>query len=176
MNAITKIKTLALGLTLFSGVAFAQNITGKNVSVSVDGTSPMHNWTMTSNAATFTGTVSGNTINNVKFTMPAKNLKGTKGKMMDNKAHEALKADKSPNITFTATSAAVGKSNIAGALTIAGVTKNVSIPATVTKNGNSYTISGAINTKMSDFGMKTPGFMGVKTGDGVTVKVNIVAN
>ena len=96
--------------------------------------------------------------------------------MMDNKAYDALKADKSPNISFTAASLAVGKSTVAGKLTIAGVTKDVSFPVNVVKNGASYNITGTENLKLSDFGMERPGFMGVKTGDAIKVTVNIVAN
>ena len=166
---------LLFAVTFFSFVN-AQNITGKSTKIAVDGTSPMHDWTMTASSANFSGTVSGNAITNVKFSMPAKNLKSTKGKMMDNKAYDALKADKAPNISFTAASLAVGKSTVAGKLTIAGVTKDVSFPVNVVKNGNSYTITGSESLKMSDYGMETPGFLGVHTGDVVTVTVNIVAN
>lgn len=95
--------------------------------------------------------------------------------MMDNKAHAALKADKFPTISFSAPSIAVGKSNLSGKMTIAGVSKNVTFPVTVLKNANTYTINGTETLKLSDFGMERPGFMGVKTGDVVTVKVNIVA-
>ena len=136
----------------------------------------MHDWTMTSSSANFSGTINGNAITNVKFSMPVKNLKRTKGKMMDNKAYDALKADKAPNISFTATSLSVGKGNLAGKLTIAGVTKDVSFPVNVVKNGASYNITGTENLKLSDFGMERPGFMGVKTGDAIKVTVNIVAN
>lgn len=136
----------------------------------------MHDWTMTSSSANFSGTINGNAITNVKFSMPVKNLKRTKGKMMDNKVYDALKADKAPNISFTATSLSVGKGNLAGKLTIAGVTKDVSFPVNVVKNGASYNITGTENLKLSDFGMERPGFMGVKTGDAIKVTVNIVAN
>ena len=136
----------------------------------------MHDWTMTSSSANFSGTINGNAITNVKFSMPVKNLKSTKGKMMDNKAYDALKANKAPNISFTATSLSVGKGNLAGNLTIAGVTKDVSFPVNVVKNGASYNITGTENLKLSDFGMERPGFMGVKTGDAIKVTVNIVAN
>ena len=136
----------------------------------------MHDWTMTSSSANFSGTINGNAITNVKFSMPVKNLKSTKGKMMDNKAYDALKADKAPNISFTATSLSVGKGNLAGKLTIAGVKKDVSFPVNVVKNGASYNITGTENLKLSDFGMERPGFMGVKTGDAIKVTVNIVAN
>ena len=135
----------------------------------------MHDWTMTSSSANFSGTINGNAITNVKFSMPVKNLKRTKGKMMDNKVYDALKADKAPNISFTATSLSVGKGNLAGKLTIAGVTKDVSFPVNVVKNGASYNITGTENLKLSDFGMERPGLMGVKTGDAIKVTVNIVA-
>ena len=78
----------------FFGFVNAQNITGKSTKIAVDGTSPMHDWTMTSSSANFSGTINGNAITNVKFNMPVKNLKSTKGKMMDNKAYDALKAVK----------------------------------------------------------------------------------
>lgn len=175
MKNILKSVMLLFAVTFF-GFVNAQNITGKSTKIAVDGTSPMHDWTMTASSANFSGTVSGNAITNVKFSMPAKNLKSTKGKMMDNKAYDALKADKSPNISFTAASLAVGKSTLAGKLTIAGVTKDVSFPVNVVKNGASYNITGTENLKLSDFGMERPGFMGVKTGDAIKVTVNIVAN
>ncbi len=176
MKKLNTLKFYSLAFLLMVGLLSAQSISGKSIKVSVDGTSPMHNWTMNASTGTFSATVSGNTLTNIKFSVPTKSLKSTKGKMMDNKAHGALKADKAPQINFTAKSVNVGKGTLSGSLSIAGVTKNVSFPATVVKNGSSYTISGTDQLKMSDFGMETPGFMGVKTGDAVTVKVNIVAN
>lgn len=174
MKNTLKSVMLLFAVTFF-GFVNAQNITGKSTKIAVDGTSPMHDWTMTSSSANFSGTINGNAITNVKFNMPVKNLKSTKGKMMDNKAYDALKADKAPNISFTATSLSVGKGNLAGKLTIAGVTKDVSFPVNVVKNGASYNITGTENLKLSDFGMERPGFMGVKTGDAIKVTVNIVA-
>lgn len=172
-----KLQVLVLMVAVaMAGMLYAQNITGKSVKIAVDGTSPMHDWTMTSNSGTFSATVNGNVINNVKFTTGAKNLKSTKGKIMDNKAYAALKADKAPNISFTASSLSLGKGIMTGKLAMGGVTKDIVVPVTVTKNGASYTISGSSNLKMSDFKMERPGFMGVKTGDAVTVKVTIVAN
>ena len=175
MKNTLKSVMLLFAVTFFSFVN-AQNITGKSTKIAVDGTSPMHDWTMTASSANFSGTVSGNAITNVKFSMPAKNLKSTKGKMMDNKAYAALKADKAPNISFAATSMNIGKGIMNGKLTVAGVTKNVVVPVTVTKTGAAYKIVGSSNVKMSDFGMETPGFLGVRTGDAVTVRVDITAN
>ena len=87
-----------------------------------------------------------------------------------------MKADKNPTITFTAASLPVGKGNLTGKLSIAGVTKDVTLPVNVVKNGNSYNITGTEDMKLSDFGMERPGFMGVRTGDALKITVNIVAN
>lgn len=176
MKNLTTTKIFVLLVGLISGIISAQNITGKSAKITVAGTSPMHDWTMSSTAGSFSGTVSGNTIKNVKFSTAAKNLKSTKGKMMDNKAYAALKADKNPTISFTASSIDIGNGNVTGKLTVAGATKTVSFPVSVSKKGTSYHINGKESMKMSDFGMQTPGFLGVKTGDAVTVTVSIVAN
>jgi len=151
----------------------AQKLTEKSASIEVSGTSTFHDWEMNGSSATFSGTLSGNTITNVTFIVPVKTIKSKKGKMMDNKAYDALKADKAPNVTFSAPSLAIGNGNAAGKLTVGGVTKNVSIPVNVVKKGNGYAISVTQNLKLSDYSMDRPGFMGAKAGDEVTVKVNL---
>ena len=166
---------LLLGVTLLPQLSNAQKLNQKTTTITVSGTSPMHDWDMTGSAATFSGTVANNAITNITFTVPVKNLKAEKGKTMEKKAYEALKADKAPNVTFTATSINLGKSNAAGKLSIAGVSKNVSFPVSIVKKGNAYIIDGTETIKLSEFGMERPGFMGIKTGDVVTVKVNVVA-
>ena len=155
--------------------AYAQKISQKSTSIVVSGTSTMHDWTMSGGAGSFTGTVSGNAITDVKFSAPANSLKSTKGKMMDNKAHDALKASKNPNIFFSASSINIGKGNVSGKLAIAGVTRNVTFPVAVVKKGNTYVIEGTEDVKLSDYGMDRPGFMGMKAGNDVKVKVTIVA-
>ncbi|WP_313100795.1 YceI family protein [Epilithonimonas sp.] len=170
---------ISLGLILTGLVlpqlSNAQKITQKNTTIIISGTSPMHDWEMKGSTSTFTGVVAGNAITNVSLTVPVKTLSAEKGKIMEKKAYEALKSDKAPNVTFTASSINIGKSNVAGKLTIAGTAKNVSIPVSVVKKGNAYLINGTETVKLSEFGMDRPGFMGIKTGDVVTVKVNVVA-
>ncbi len=166
---------LLIGTFLLPQLSNAQKLTQKTTAIKVSGTSPMHDWEMTGSTATFAGTVAGNAITNVTFTVPAKSLKAEKGKTMEKKAYEALKADKAPNVTFSAASINIGKSNATGKLTIAGASKNVSFPISIVKKGNTYVIDGTETIKLSEFGMERPGFMGIKTGDAVTVKVNVVA-
>lgn len=167
--------SLVLGGFLFPQLSNAQKLVQKSTTITISGTSPMHDWEMKGSTSTFTGTVAGNAITNVSLTVPVKTLNAAKGKTMEKKAYEALKSDKAPNVTFTASSINLGKSNVTGKLTIAGTSKNVSFPVSIVKKGNSYVIDGMETVKLSEFGMDRPGFMGIKTGDVVTVKVNVVA-
>ncbi|MGZ5210794.1 MAG: YceI family protein [Kaistella sp.] len=177
MKNLTNFKILLLAFGLFSGLANAQAISSKSVKTTVAGTSTMHDWTMTSTSGTFSGTVAGNSINNLQYNLGAKTLKSGKG-AMDSNAYKAMKADKFPNITFTATSVNMGKGTITGKLKVTDVTKTVSFPVTVAKSGNTYTITGTETIKMSDFGVIPPSFMmnTVKTGNDIKITVNVSAN
>lgn len=54
MQNTIKSALVLFAVTMFSFIN-AQNITGKSTKVSVDGTSPMHEWTMTASAAPSAG-------------------------------------------------------------------------------------------------------------------------
>lgn len=166
---------LFLGAILFPQLSNAQKLNQKSTTIIISGTSPMHDWEMKGSTATFSGVVNGNSITNISYTVPVKTLNAEKGKTMEKKAYEALKSDKAPNVSFSATSINLGKSNAVGKMTIAGTTKNVSFPVSIVKKGNTYIIDGTETIKLSEFGMDRPGFMGIKTGDVVMVKVNVVA-
>ena len=177
MKNLVNFKTLVLAFGLFSGLVAAQKISSNNVKTTVTGTSTLHAWTMTSTTGTFSGTVSANTIQDVTYKMGSKTLKSGKGPM-DTNAYKAVQADKFPNITFTATSLNIGKGTMTGKLTVTNVTKTITLPVNVTKNGNSYTVWGQANIKMTDYGVTPPAFMmnTVKTGNDITITVNAVTN
>lgn len=177
MKTLGNLKMLILAAGLISGFTSAQKISSTNVKTVVSGTSTLHDWTMTSNTGTFSGTVSGNTIQDVRYSMNGKTLKSGKAPM-DNNAYKAIQADKYPEISFTATSVNVGKGTMSGKLTVTNVTKTINVPVNITKNGNSYTIWGSAAIKMTDYGVKPPSFMmnTVKTGDDIKITVNAVTN
>ena len=142
--------------------------------VKVNGSSNLHDWTMEAksgnieaslNLASNVTYLAG--IQSLTFTLPVKNLKSTEGSTMDNRAYDALKADKNPNITFalltaTPVSPQANKSQykVTGNLTIAGVTKPIEMLASSTKNADgSVIITGEQQLKFTQFGLKPPSFM-----------------
>lgn len=64
-----------------------------------------------------------------------------------------------------------------GKLTVTNVTKTISFPVNVTKSGETYTISGKLNIKMTDYGITPPSafFNTLKTGNELAVTINAVA-
>lgn len=177
MVRILNSKMIVLVFALLGAAISGQKISSSNVKTTVAGTSTLHDWTMTSQQGTFSGTVAGNVINDIKYTMNSKTLKSGKS-AMDNNAYKAMQADKFPAISFVATSVNIGKGTMTGKLTVTNVTKNVSFPVTVNKTGDSYTITGIESIKMTDYGVTPPSFMmnTVKTGDLIKITVNVVAN
>lgn len=155
----------------------AQKLSLNQSVVTVSGTSTLHDWDMNSKDAAFTGTVNGNKIDNVVFTVKATSLK-SKDSSLDKNAYKALDTGKYPDITFNAVSIPTnGTANVVGKLTIANSTKEISLPVTVAKNGTTYTLTGKVKLKMTTFGIKPPtALLGtVKSGDEITISYNVSA-
>ncbi|OJV49570.1 MAG: hypothetical protein BGO40_10135 [Chryseobacterium sp. 39-10] len=85
---------IVLVFALLGAAISGQKISSSNVKTTVAGTSTLHDWTMTSQQGTFSGTVAGNVINDIKYTMNSKTLKSGKS-AMDNNAYKAMQADNS---------------------------------------------------------------------------------
>jgi polyisoprenoid-binding protein YceI len=166
----------------------SQNIklTGDNNAVKVSGTSTLHDWEM--ELTTFDATANletrddgSYTISSARFSANANDLVSEKS-MMTNKAHEALKADKQPEIKFEQTGMLEIAGNqddpdtIAGNLTIAGKTKPVEIALKTNVNSQKeVSVSGETTLKMTDFDMEPPTVMfgTIKTTDEVTISFNL---
>jgi polyisoprenoid-binding protein YceI len=172
-------------LVLFSGALQAQNVFSvKTFKMTVAGTSSAHDWESDVTKLTAEGkmTITGGSLEklqSLQVTVPAKSIVSTKGKIMDNKTYEALKADEYPNISFQLSeiegiSPSGGSFNVKakGNLTIAGVKKPVSmsVTATVAANGQ-VTFKGSKKINMVDFGMEPPKALGgmIKVGPEVTI-------
>lgn len=172
--------TLAV-LFMCSTIAYAQeSYRLVDSELSVAGTSTLHDWESAVNEVNITASlnlIDGKleAIPNLSVSIPAKSIKSTKGKIMDNKTYAALKSDDHPNISFQLQKATIKTTkslSATGKLTIAGVSKIVTFPVSMKATGNQITFSGAYSLLMSDYDMKAPtALMGsIKTGDEITVK------
>jgi hypothetical protein len=189
MKSATKSRVLSglfflLGIATFLGGQAKMSTNAVNFKVS--GTSPMHDWDMNSSEAQCSAVFSLDTKNNLTditdmtMTVSSRALKSGKG-LMDKKAYNALKAEQHPNITAKLLSADViykdGRNyevNGKIRLTIAGKSVDTDLKAQVVKNSEtSFAVKGEKKINMLDYGMETPGFMGVRTGKDVVLSFNL---
>jgi polyisoprenoid-binding protein YceI len=156
-----------------------------NSKLIIEGTSSIHDWEMEAadfNAETLLR-IDGNTISEIRkieFKTPVSGLKSGKG-IMDNKAHDALKEKKFPEIKFalnknSSVNISGSKASLTGLLTIAGKPKEVKLMVDLdVENQQKFLVNGSVPVKMSDFGIDPPTAMmgAMKTGDEVVVKFNL---
>jgi len=133
-------------------------------SVTIRGGSNLHDWSEKVEKARATGHLTWNgtssfDINSLKVTFDVNSIKSSEGSIMNNKTYKALKNTQYPQITFVLTSpvkgiTADGKAqtiNVPGNLTIAGVSRPVTLIAKTTASGNKIISEGALAVKMSDY-------------------------
>ena len=179
-------------LLLFVGiVAISANVLNaqslklnpKTFSMTIYGTTNVHNFESKVTQASGELVInSSKQAQSLIVEIPVKGIKSNE-KLMDNKTYEAFNADKNPTIIFKLTDASsleVNGSEITvsatGNLTIAGVTKKVTLKSTgkIIKPGV-YQFKGSIALKMTDFKMKPPtAMLGVmRVGDAITLKYDV---
>ena len=185
---LTVIASLILGSLISINTTSAQaKFQAQSVSLSVKGTSSIHDWEEKAEAGNANATIDINgtkvSIASLSFSVPAKNLKSGHG-MMDKNTYKALNTEQHPNITFVLTSATVTpvdgntyQIKGVGNLTIAGTTRQTDVVATAKWNATekSFVFSGAKKFKMTDYKVEPPTAMfgTIKTGDEVTVSYNL---
>jgi polyisoprenoid-binding protein YceI len=150
--------------------------------ITIAGTSTMHDWTMTSQEAILNAGLEVNPegvltkINSVSVTIPAESLKSGKS-AMDKNAYNSLKTDKHRQITFQLTGAKLTNQNIlcTGNLTIAGTTKPIEMEVTYDERSQGFNFKGSKKIKMTDYGVEPPTFMfgSIKTGNEITVMFDV---
>lgn len=157
-------------------------------SLSVTGTSTLHNWHMvvTNYSGAFNALINEQNdivIKSGDFVCDANSITSDNS-MMDNKAHDALNTDRYKQIAFYLINAAslvvnggTIESKIIGELHISGHKHAAMLPinGTIDTEGN-IKIVGAVDVKMSDFNIKPPSaLMGtVKSGDDVTIHYQLI--
>lgn len=171
----------ACGGTL--GALAQQTIVVRELGVTIDGTSNLHDWTsrVTQRTATASARVVDGRLQDLtsfELSIPVTGILSSNGRIMDNKTHEALRAEKFPTIGYVQTGF---RQNISGAgvytlrstgqLSLGGQTRTVVIVGTGTLKGGVLSVAGSTALKMSDFGIDAPtAILGtLRTGDSVTV-------
>lgn len=172
-------------LVLIAGVAGAERYTPVQGSmIRIEGTSSLHAWKM--EGTTISGQITAPTPDkwengldstSVSVSIPVTSIR-SEHKKMDKLMSAALKAEKNPEVRFDLTTAALENSGAStfvvetsGKLTIAGVTRDVDMKVAGVRAGSTYTLTGSVPIRMSDYGIKPPTAMlgTIRTGNDVTV-------
>ncbi len=158
------------------------NVEQDGASMTVTGTSSLHNWESTIENFKYTAsiTVEENTllkINQLEFTASVKSIKSGKGGM-DKKTYKALRETDYPTISYNLISAIPQSGNTVtstGELIIAGKKRKVSMDVNYEIYSNIIVFRGELTIKMSDYEISPPtALMGtIKTGDEVTIRFSI---
>ena len=189
-NKRTSIILLMMAVEFFLAVpqwvkAQANYKLAPGTTIKVLGTSNVHDWTMISNAVESQGQfdLPGHNLPALSLRLAVTSLK-SEHTSMDDRTYTAVNAKKYPDISFKLTSAEVvpGGNNsylikAKGDLTIAGVTKPVSVDVTaVTGADNAITCSGSKNIQLTDYGIKPPTFMlgAMKVHNDLTIQFNLI--
>lgn len=186
-------KTVLMVVSLFLAIgAFAEakadKYSDKTVSMKIDGTSTLHDWTTPVGKVKANGdlTVANGelqAVNAMWVQADVLSIKSEKGEDMDEKIYEALKSEEHPKITYNMTSMKsikkVGAEYVVetvGDMTIAGATKKIdmTVKGTVQPNGD-VVFTGSVKMMMTHYGMDRPTAMlgMIKCGDAITVSFTL---
>ena len=158
-------------------------INAQSSTMTILGTTNVHNFQSKVTQMSGDLVISGKKVQSLKVEVPVKSIKSNE-KLMDTKTYEAFNAEKNPTITFQLIDAVVQKATaedidvvLTGNLTMAGVTKKVSINTNgKALKAGTFQFTGSLPLKMTDFKMKPPTAMlgMMKVGDAITLKFSIV--
>jgi len=153
---------------------------GSNLELTVTGTSTLHDWHMTTSAATgLIRTIQKDGsifIESAEVEFLAETLKSGK-KAMDKNAYKALETDDNPKISFQLNSIELKnefKGSVEGNLTVSGKSQKVTMDISLVVSGNQIVVTGSSDFKLTDFQVEPPKvLMGtIKTGNEVSIEFN----
>lgn len=176
---------MLLFLSFNNKTAYSQStyqLVSAQSSIKITGTSNLHDWEMNLKKmeASFQASSEQSlikSIQGVNFKCRSTDLL-SESSIMNDKAHDALKAKPYPEISFSNTIVEKwtiqndkGKGLITGDLRLAGKTRRISIPFEGSITNNSLQVNGTCKLLMSDFGISPPSAMlgALKTGNEVTI-------
>lgn len=154
--------------------------------ITIGGTSNVHDWEEKAETSNGTGMISWNTdgsfnLLSLLIKIDCQSIKSSHGALMNGKTYDALKADQFPSISYKLTTPLINIKPLAsgitvnteGQITIAGITKTISMQVKILGSSTGQLLfEGTKTISMTEFKVKPPtAFMGaIKVGDNVTVK------
>lgn len=150
-------------------------ILSANSHLAIEGTSTVHDWTVTANTLQGDVKAKGMVPYEIDFQVAVADIKSERGATMDKKMHAALQNQAHPKVKFSLKEFKNG-SIFLGTLTIAGKQQEVEIAGDMDTSSDSIKISGAYGIALKDFEIEPPTAMfgQVIVGDDVTVKFNLI--
>ncbi|ANI88435.1 hypothetical protein A9P82_03420 [Arachidicoccus ginsenosidimutans] len=170
----TIVFNLCIALLIFSNKVDAQNKNlysiGNDYTITINGTSNLHDWHETVDKALGRGIITQNTdgsfnIDSLYIRMDVHSINSPEGKTMVNKTRDALKANQYPFITFSIASplkiTTANKDgvtvNTPGELTIAGVTKHIIIQGKIyAGDAHKFIFEGTLPVMLNDYNITPP--------------------
>lgn len=162
---------------LFVITGFSQDsyVLSQGSKLTIDGTSTVHDWTVTANTMSGKVKTVGSAPKEIAFEVMVADILSERGATMDQKMHDALQKEAHPKILF-ALKEVKNESSLIGILTIGGKAKEVEIPGNIESFDNDLKISGKHLITLKDFDIEPPTAMfgQVIVGDDVTVNFDLV--
>lgn len=144
-------------------------------SLTIDGTSTLHDWTVTANTMNGAVKADGSSPKEIDFEVVVADIISERGATMDKKMHDALKKEDYPKVFFKLTEVK-DQSIVVGTLNIAGQEKTVEIPVKMDASEGALKFKGEQKITLQDYGMEPPTAMfgSIVVGDDVTVKFDLI--
>lgn len=148
-------------------------------SLTIQGTSTLHDWESTVEEYSVSGNITEAGPSQIEVVIAVGSIKSGRSSVMDSKTYDALRLEDHPQIRFQTDQLPMAGNQMRGSgqLTIAGVTRQVTVTGTLTQQSDgTWLAKGKVPLRMTDFGVDPPTAMlgTLKTGDDITINYHLV--
>jgi polyisoprenoid-binding protein YceI len=172
---------IVIALLMLGHAAFAQKYMTRTGKVSFFSATSVENIEAFNNEA---ASVLDSKTGDLAFQVPIKSFKFEKALMQEHFNENYMESDKYPKAEYKGKVTDISKVNFAkdgtynvstsGKMTMHGVTKDVTIPGTITVKGGDATLNSKFKVKVADYGIKIPSMVVTKVAKEIEVTVNSI--